>query len=175
MTVSEFSQKWRKVELKERAAAKVLDDLRSNWLNPPEWVKEEALESPGSANGPWARYVVTSKTGTVPLPQTAEEKGTVPMSKTGTVPPPQTAEEKGTVPGGIGTVGYPRLVPKDDECAKKLKTRTLTNVYNQRPAWLDLAHKKLDEAVFAAYGWPVTLSDEEILEKLLEINLAATK
>jgi hypothetical protein len=28
-------------------------------------------------------------------------------------------------------------------------------------------HKKLDEAVFAAYGWRSDLSDEEILEKLL--------
>ncbi len=38
--------------------------------------------------------------------------------------------------------------------------RTLTNLYNQRPTWLDLAHKKLNEAVFAAYGWPSNLSDE---------------
>ena len=28
-----------------------------------------------------------------------------------------------------------------------------TNLYNQRPTWLDLAHKKLDEAIFAAYEW----------------------
>ncbi len=51
------------------------------------------------------------------------------------------------------------------------KKRTLTNLYNQRPTWLDLAHKKLDEAVFAAYGWKSDLSDEEILEKLLALNL----
>src|SRR5690606_28943058 len=50
-----------------------------------------------------------------------------------------------------------------------LKKRTLTNLYNQRPTWLDLAHRKLDEAVFAAYGWPDTLSDEEILERLLAL------
>ena len=37
-----------------------------------------------------------------------------------------------------------------------LKTRTLTNLYNARPAWLADAHRKLDEAVFAAYGWPAT-------------------
>ena len=41
------------------------------------------------------------------------------------------------------------------------------NLYNARPTWLELVHKKLDEAVFAAYGWPSDLSDEEILEKLL--------
>lgn len=40
------------------------------------------------------------------------------------------------------------------EAAKdaKLKDRTLTNLYNLRPAWLRLAHKKLDEAVLAAYA-----------------------
>jgi hypothetical protein len=52
-----------------------------------------------------------------------------------------------------------------------LKKRTLTNLYNQRPTWLQLAHKKLDAAVFAAYGWPVDLTDEQILERLLELNL----
>ena len=54
---------------------------------------------------------------------------------------------------------------------KDKKKRTLTNLYNQRPTWLDLAHKKLDEAVFAAYGWKNNLTDEEILEKLLSLNL----
>jgi type II restriction/modification system DNA methylase subunit YeeA len=54
--------------------------------------------------------------------------------------------------------------------AEELKKHTLTNLYNQRPAWLDNVHKKLDKAVFAAYGWPENLSDEEILERLLELN-----
>lgn len=73
---------------------------------------------------------------------------------------------------GIGTVRYPRLEPKDADCAAKLKKRTLTNLYNERPVWLDLAHKKLDAAVAAAYGWPADLIDEQILEKLLALNLA---
>ena len=55
--------------------------------------------------------------------------------------------------------------------AAELKKRTLTNLYNQRPAWLDMAHKKLDAAVFAAYGWPADLTDEQILERLLALNL----
>lgn len=71
---------------------------------------------------------------------------------------------------GIGTVRYPRLVPRDEECAGKLKLRTLTRLYNQRPTWLDLEHCKLDEAVFAAYGWDPGLSDEAILEKLVALN-----
>jgi hypothetical protein len=53
----------------------------------------------------------------------------------------------------------------------ELKKRTLTNLYNERPTWLANAHRALDEAVFAAYGWPPTLIDEEILEKLLALNL----
>ncbi len=31
-------------------------------------------------------------------------------------------------------------------------------------------HDDLDAAVFAAYGWPVTLSDDEILERLVALN-----
>ena len=58
------------------AAAKELDDLRNNWLNPPEWTKTEVLEFPGSVDGPWKRYV-----------HDANAKG-------------------------IGTVRYPRLVPR---------------------------------------------------------------
>lgn len=57
-------------------------------------------------------------------------------------------------------------LPEDER-----KKRTLTNLYNARPTWLDLAHQKLDQAVFAAYGWPAYLSDEQILERLLALNL----
>jgi type II restriction/modification system DNA methylase subunit YeeA len=72
---------------------------------------------------------------------------------------------------GVGTVRYPRLVPKDETAAAQLAKRTLTNLYNQRPTWLDLAHRKLDEAVFAAYGWDAAMTDEEILASLLALNL----
>ena len=41
------------------------------------------------------------------------------------------------------------------------------------PMRLDNAHRKLDAAgLFAAYGWPADLTDEEILERLLALNLA---
>lgn len=93
------------------------------------------LEFPGSADGPWARYVHE------------------PDAR------------------GIGTVRYRRLVPREDEAAAALKKRTLTNLYNERPTWLDLAHRRLDEAVAAAYGWPADLTDDEILERLLALNL----
>ena len=116
------------------AAAKELDDLRSRWLNPPEWTREETLEFPGSVDGPWARYVGDAQST------------------------------------GIGTVKYPQIVPKGDKEAEQLAKRTLTNLYNERPTWLDLAHRKLDEAVFAAYGWDASLSDDEILARLLALN-----
>ncbi len=68
--------------------------------------------------------------------------------------------------------GYPdRLLPVDEKAAQELKKRTLTNLYNQRPAWLVNAHRALDEAVAAAYGWPADLSNDEILRRLLALNL----
>ena len=67
--------------------------------------------------------------------------------------------------------GFPeRILPKDEEAARQLAKRTLTDLYNQRPAWLDNLHRELDEAVAAAYGWPADLSDDEILERLFELN-----
>ena len=72
---------------------------------------------------------------------------------------------------GVGTVRYPRLEPRDADCAAMLKKRTLTNLYNERPAWLDLAHRRLDAAVADAYGFPADLSEEQILERLLALNL----
>jgi hypothetical protein len=55
--------------------------------------------------------------------------------------------------------------------AAELKKRTLTNLYNQRPDWLSVAHRTLDAAVFTAYGWPSDLSDDAILAQLLALNL----
>jgi type II restriction/modification system DNA methylase subunit YeeA len=52
----------------------------------------------------------------------------------------------------------------------ELKKRTLTNLYNARPAWLEEVHRKLDESVFVAYGWPSTLTAAELLERLLKLN-----
>jgi type II restriction/modification system DNA methylase subunit YeeA len=69
--------------------------------------------------------------------------------------------------------GYPdRILPVDEAAAQTLKTRTLTKLYNARPAWLDHAHRALDEAVANAYGWPSDLSDDDILAKLLALNQA---
>jgi type II restriction/modification system DNA methylase subunit YeeA len=79
-----------------------------------------------------------------------------------------------------------------------LKKRTLTNLYNDRPTWLELAHLDLDRAVLAAYGWPEEwaeklqpqrdakgkvnpilgvadpATEQEMLARLLALNLEAT-
>lgn len=95
------------------AAAKRLNELRENWLNPPELLDR--------------------------------------------------------VPEVVA--GYPdRLIPKSDAAAKELKTRTLTNLYNASPAWLQHAHRELDAAVAAAYGWEWPLADDEIIARLFALN-----
>ena len=69
--------------------------------------------------------------------------------------------------------GYPdRILPKTEAAAVELKKRTLTNLYNARPQWLTDAHRDLDAAVAAAYGWPADISEDDALAKLLELNLA---
>jgi hypothetical protein len=67
---------------------------------------------------------------------------------------------------------YPdRIVPVSPKAAAALKTRTLTNLYDQGPAWLDNTHRDLDAAVAAAYGWPADISQEEALARLPALNL----
>lgn len=104
------------------AAAKSLNELRNNWLNPTEWTD-------------WLR----------------------------------TSEEE--------KAGYPlRPVAKTGHEAD-LKKRTLTNLYNLRPAWLDNAHKTLDAIVAKAYGWSdyaPEMPNEEILRRLLALNQASS-
>ena len=82
-------------------------------------------------------------------------------------------------PGSVDWVpevipGFPdRIIPKPEH-ADEIKKRTLTNLYNARPAWLDHAHQALDAAVAAAYGWTDYGPDmpaEEVLRRLLALNL----
>ena len=133
--------------------------MRERWLNPPEWTHTEFLEFPASVDGPRALYVACGgKRSATPLSPASVAQSAV-------------AADALPAHSKIGLARYPRLVPRDADCAARLKKRTLTNLYNERPAWLDLAHKKLDAAVAAAYGWPADLSDEQILERLLALNL----
>lgn len=77
--------------------------------------------------------------------------------------------------------GYPdRILPVDDKAECELKKRTLTNLYNARPAWLDNAHRALDQVVAEAYGWgddwrAGTVTDDEILGRLFRLNQQRAK
>ncbi|MDQ3694336.1 MAG: class I SAM-dependent DNA methyltransferase [Chloroflexota bacterium] len=66
-----------------------------------------------------------------------------------------------------------------DATEAELKKRTLTNLYNERPAWLDHAHAALDRAVWAAYGWddpePAAVPEDQILARLLALNQERSK
>ena len=67
------------------------------------------------------------------------------------------------------------LTPHDAP-AELVQEQTMTDLYNDtednpRPDWLINRHREIDEAVFAAYGWSVDLSDDEVLGRLLALNL----
>jgi type II restriction/modification system DNA methylase subunit YeeA len=51
-----------------------------------------------------------------------------------------------------------------------IENRTLTTLYNNSPGWLGNAHKQLDEAVHAAYGWRYPLPNDDIIRRLFELN-----
>ena len=68
-----------------------------------------------------------------------------------------------------------RILPISPEAEAVLKKRTLTNLYNAKPAWLTHAHKTLDDAVADAFGWgddfrAGKLTDDEILARLFRLN-----
>lgn len=61
-----------------------------------------------------------------------------------------------------------------DISPEELNNRTLTDLYNLHSegkcSWLANAHRALDAAVFAAYGWQSNLTRDEILTRLLALN-----
>jgi hypothetical protein len=164
------------------AAAAALCTLRETWLNPPEWVREEVLEFPATVGGPWDRFIVNPRLpagapAELHEPDTTAIEFALAEHAVG-VARREAAAKRPLGPGEIGVARYPRLLPCNAQCAEVLAKRTLTNLYNQRPAWLDLAHRRLDEAVCAAYraarggDWTVGMPAESILEQLLALNLA---
>ena len=50
--------------------------------------------------------------------------------------------------------------------------RSMTALYNENPPWLQTAHAELDAAVTDAYGWPEDLADDELLRRLVLLNLS---
>ena len=79
------------------------------------------------------------------------------------------------LPLGLATSPYPDRIVARTGFEKEPAKRTLTQLYNQRPAWLAQAHVALNAAVAAAYGWPeeaAALSDDAVLRRLLAMNQA---
>jgi hypothetical protein len=164
------------------AAAADLCRLREAWLNPPEWVREEVLEFPATVGGPWDRFIVNPRLpagapAELHEPDTTAIEFALAEHAVG-VARREAAAKRPLGPGEIGVARYPRLLPCNAQCAEVLAKRTLTNLYNQRPTWLDLAHRRLDEAVCATYraarggDWTVGMPAESILEQLLALNQA---
>ena len=88
-------------------------------------------------------------------------------------PPEWTERVPEVVPLGMTASPYPDRIVSKPGFEKELAKRTLTNLYNQRPAWLAQAHAQLDAAVAAAYGWAdwsASMADDEILRRLLALN-----
>jgi len=88
-------------------------------------------------------------------------------------PPEWTQRLPEVVPLGLRKSPYPdRIVPRNGH-EQELAERTLTRLYNQRPAWLAAAHQALDAAVAAAYGWSDYRAElpDDILQRLLALNL----
>ena len=65
-----------------------------------------------------------------------------------------------------------RAVPRDEDDAAALKSRTLTNLYNTSPQRLTDAHVALDAAAAAAYRWDTGLSEDNVLAKPITIKAA---
>jgi type II restriction/modification system DNA methylase subunit YeeA len=89
-------------------------------------------------------------------------------------PHPTDAQRKGIAEAArdldrlrTGWLNPPGLTLTDADLAR----RTLTNLYNDRPTWLAQAHERLDSAVLAAYGWPADIGQDELLARLLTLNL----
>lgn len=71
---------------------------------------------------------------------------------------------------GENSAGYPERIVTRSGHELDMKKRTLTNLYNASPAWLQAMHATLDQAVAKAYGldWPMT--DDEIVHHLFKLN-----
>ncbi len=90
-------------------------------------------------------------------------------------PPEWTERVPEVVPLGMERSPFPGRIVAKPGFEKDVAKRTLTNLYNQRPAWLAQAHDALDAAVAAAYGWAdyrPAMADDDILRRLLALNLA---
>lgn len=71
-----------------------------------------------------------------------------------------------------GSATYPPRFVADPAYAAQLAGTTLAGLYQRRDAWLVELHAELDRHVHGAYGWPADLSDDDALDRLIELNRA---
>ncbi len=90
-------------------AARILNEQRERWLNPPEWLDEVAA---------------------------AVDR----------------EDDFHDVPVNVRPLIRQSAIMARAANHRELKRRTLTNLYNERPTWLRLAHQQLDRAMLAAYA-----------------------
>ncbi len=137
------------------AAAQRLHERREAWLNPSEWLREEEITFRAGVSGPWARLV-----------RDPDERGI----GTATYRRRVMRDPRQTVTASRFDAATKTWRPTTEWLESALPRRTLTMLYNERPAWLASAHAALDAAVCAAYGLPADASDETILSHLLALN-----
>ena len=108
-----------------------------------------------------SRYTPTTCFETFPFPRPSDEQRQAIAAAAKSL-----NERRETWLNPLDELGRPYM-----EGSAELKRRTLTNLYNDNPTWLQNCHAELDAAVAAAYGWPADLPEEEILARLLALNL----
>jgi hypothetical protein len=138
--------------------------------------KSEAYEAPASEPAPPSAHQQVTRQQAIQIAIAAKKLND--LREAWLNPPEWTHKVPEVTPLGMTQSPYPdRIEPKpgiSEQDLKVLQKRTLTNLYNARPAWLGMAHSQLDAAVAAAYGWTdytPDMPDEEILKRLLALNL----
>jgi hypothetical protein len=138
--------------------------------------KSEAYEAPASEPAPPSAHQQALRQQAIRIATAAKKLND--LREAWLNPPEWTHKVPEVTPLGMTQSPYPdRIEPKpgiSEQDLKALQKRTLTNLYNARPAWLGMAHSQLDAAVAAAYGWTdytPDMPDEEILKRLLALNL----
>jgi hypothetical protein len=148
-------------------------------LTPADTAHQQTEAVPGSAHGALIPAQMADPARKAAATHIAEAAARLNALRENWLNPPEwTQRVPEVVPLGMDKSPYPdRTVPKPGLSAADaaaLQKRTLTNLYNQRPAWLAMAHEALDAAVAAAYGWAdytPQMTDDALLARLLALNL----
>ncbi|MDO9149268.1 MAG: hypothetical protein Q7U52_16700 [Hydrogenophaga sp.] len=148
-------------------------------LTPADTAHQQTEAVPGSAHGALIPAQMADPARKAAATHIAEAAARLNALRENWLNPPEWTERvPEVVPLGMDRSPYPdRVVPKPGLSAADaaaLQKRTLTNLYNQRPAWLAMAHEALDAAVAAAYGWAdysPQMTDDALLARLLALNL----